>query len=178
MINLTDIKTKTLVDAWNALADKPIKKFSDRKTAESRIASLLKEVSKEDAEKVLSAISCDNLGGQLEKLIQSKSEKRTDGKYNRKTPQFESDLEKLAYVRTQYATKTDHFPGRKSKFSGKTLRLANENAGCPYRENTVCENSFSIVANFPGIGYEEFRQKGGRNTDLVGMVNQGIVIAK
>lgn len=44
MINVKEAATKELVEFYNEHADKPVKKFSDRKTAERRVSELLEEL--------------------------------------------------------------------------------------------------------------------------------------
>lgn len=186
-INLTDFNTKELVATWNAYQrsteGKEIKKFADRKTAEKRVTKLLESLTAESlvqnitAEAGVAASTCEKLLAFIPQPAKKEKVEREDGKYNRTNPVFESEAEKEQYVSTQYATKTDCFPGKKSQFAGCTLELTKE-INCPFREGTVVENSFMIIAENPGISYEDFRISGGRNTDLKAMVDKKIVKAK
>ena len=179
MKNFEQFKTVELVTIWNSVR-KPIKKFADRKTAEKRVNDLLSD----DAvvKEVLKTVQDRELVEKLSVLYivavpAAKNVVREDGRYNRTNPTFETDAERAAYVTTQYATKTDRFPGRKSQFAGCLLELTKEIAS-PFREGTVVGNSFQLIAHNPGISYEDFRIGGGRNTDLKAMVDKKIVKAK
>lgn len=186
-------ETKELVQIWNAGSPKPVKKFADRKSAERRVSKLIEDGGDTLVQKIINSTS---ITGEVEiklsemfimtskkkgkggKATKPKAEKveRGDGKYNRTNPKFETDTEKQAYVESQYQTKTDRFPGRKSQFAKKYLVLVKE-ISCPFREGTVVENSFNLIAQTPYIPYEDFRMAGGRNTDLKAMVDRGIVKA-
>ena len=48
--------------------------------------------------------------------------------------------------------------------SGKTLWPTCEIN--PRKEGTWGHKSYSIIMEFPGLSYEEFREKGGRSNDL------------
>ena len=183
-INVTTFSTKELVAVWNAhqssIGGREIKKFANRETANKRVVKLLESITPEElitnitGNSGISSETCEKLFDFLPKP--SGKIERTDGKYNRTNPVFQSEEEKEHYVTTQYATKTDRFPGKKSQFAGRKLRLSKK-IGCPFREGTVVENSFNIIADNPGISYEDFRMSGGRNTDLKAMVDRKIVRA-
>lgn len=174
----SQFETKELVAIWNSIAEKKIKKFVNRKTAQMRIEKVI-ESGGVDFVNFL----CRNLDnkGTIEKLeaFLSPNEKqsRNDGKYRRKTPIFNSDQERDHYIQTQYKTKTERFPGKKSQFFNCVLQLKNPNMQSPFREDTIVDNSFKLIAYAQGILYQDFRARGGRNTDLKAMVDRGFVTA-
>ena len=182
-INFENITTKELVSIWNCYQNlhqgKQIKKFADRKTAEKRISNLLEGLTVADYDSMIKDFFDEKTYEKLALAVVLNKLKvvREDGKYQRTNPTFETEKERAVYVSTQYATKTDRFPGRRSKFADCTLELTREIV-CPFREGTVVENSFQIIACNPGISYERFRIDGGRNTDLQAMVDRKIVKVK
>lgn len=137
-VDLSKVPTATLVTLYNTIRpEKPIKKFADRETAETRMKGVLEVLAKPGEAPVASATDDTTTEGDMAT--------KTKGKRVAKK-----------------ATTSEGSVGRTSAFSGKVIRkLVDEN---PRREGTFGYASFALIKN--GMTYEKFIEAGGRRQDL------------
>ena len=188
-VNLDRFSTQDLIAIWNSYQGftphdgREIKSFANREVGLKRVEKLLQSIYyahfvKHITEKAgIAMTTCENILDSEPKL------KAAIRQFSRKSPVFENEDERIAYVTSRYAAKTERFRGRKSKFANHFLYLTRSaryqvESGeiiSPFRKGSVIENSFKLIANNPGILYEKFRLDGGRSTDLKYMLDKNIV---
>ena len=170
--NIYELKTKQLLEIYNAFADRTVNRFSSRQKAEEKLDELIRNTPIFADDIYSSELISDLTKDSLKSIIESKTDQKVR---SRVTPKFETHEEKEAYISTRYRSGSK-FPGRRSRFAKCTLKI-NNFLSCPYRPGTVLANSFNIIYDAGTIVYEDFRMAGGRNTDLQAMVDKKVVSA-
>ena len=142
-----------LVLTYNKIADKPVKKFSDKKTGVTRLFKLVVDTP-------ITPTYWDS------------------GEYNPKlgvtTPKEKKEVDNVVQVKVKSA---DAKKGRSSSYAGKTIRcLVDEN---PRRQATHGFHSMALFINAGGKGatmsYEDYITQGGRRQDLAWDIEKGNV---
>jgi hypothetical protein len=156
VIGLANVPTPTLVLLYNTIRpEKPIKKFADRKTAETRMKGVLDALAK-PGEPVASTEGTDNStepAQEGEDMASNKGRKRA------------------AKKTTRTASTNGEAAGRPSAFAGKVIRkVADEN---PRREGTHGYKSWQLIKS--GMTYEKYIAAGGRRQDLAWDLERGYV---
>lgn len=139
---------------YNALADKPVKKFDNKEAGHERTVQLLND-------KFGSLASPDDQPEEQETAQDSPAEPGKSTK--RKTKESTMATKKAAKKAVKKAAKKTNGAGRKPRIdtSKKLKKLVDKN---PRREGTHGYKSFSLISN--GMTVEKYLEKGGRMNDL------------
>jgi hypothetical protein len=176
---IEDLSTSQLVAVHNALnADKQVKKFQDRATALRRVLPLLPAVA--EGEAVEQAPEVQDLPlptpseFRSEPFTQEEAQAHLATHTQEEQPQDEAPL--VQEAKPQDATPSAQGrKGKPSRSAGKGLYPTQSTVekGNPRRENTHGRKSLQIIIDNPGISYEDFLTKGGRNKDLLWDIKYG-----
>ena len=161
----TNVTSKLLVNAYNEIADKPVNKFSDSKTAAKRFMTVIADIHVSstpfDAINVIDSIKVMN------KV--------------KKTPQVEALPGMTPLGKTPHGTTIRTSTKARGAFAGKKIKcLIDTN---PRKEGTRGWNNFSLFLGHGTISYEEFVElaaghgstKGGCREDLAHDIKKGRV---
>lgn len=169
--------TSTLVEIYNALAQRPVKKFASRAAALKRVNEALSTsdkrvpaqyrnwiiVGKQDPAPEQEAPVQDDSPEQIEAAEALKETLKKAPKKGKKASKEKDPAKGKAPKKEAKAKSTNGKSGRTSAYSGKGIyRLKAEN---PRRKDTFGWRSWNVITE-DGMLYEDYLKAGGRRKDL------------
>lgn len=161
---LTEIPTAVLVTLHNKIRpEKPVTRFADRKTAETRLKGVLEVLAKPGE----APTTIGDTGPADDSAVLTEGSTETTTEDTDMAAKTKGKGAKRAAKKTGEGTGA----GRTSAFAGKVIRKVAD--GNPRREGSLGYKSWEILKN--GMTYEKYIAAGGRRGDLAWDLAHGFV---